>query len=80
MNRTELCQTQFDVAPLPNVVGVGNITAYQISVTRGRVLATLGSLNELPIGSPLNASRYDDKPEPASVTSKFSWFRRVIAG
>ena len=79
MNRTELRHTRFDVSPLPNVVGVGNVTAYQISVTRGQVLATLGSLDELPIGSPLNASHYDDKPEPASVSPKLSWFRRVIA-
>ena len=47
MNRTELRQTTFDVIPLRNVVGVGNSTAYQICVTRGKVHATMGKLDEL---------------------------------
>lgn len=81
MNQTELRHTRFDVTPLRNVVGVGNVTAYQICVTRGQVLATIGALEEFVKGSPLNASRYEDNnPEPASVPAKGHWFRRVIAG
>jgi len=83
MNPIELCQTSFDVMPLRNVVGVGNTTAYQICVTRGPVIATLKTLEELTNHSPVNASRYqDNKPEPAPtrVTQQRSWFRRVIPG
>lgn len=79
--QTELRQTQFDVSPLRNVVGVGNVTAYQICVTRGSVIATLGALEEYVEDSPLNASRYDDNsPEPASVMASRHWFRSVITG
>lgn len=80
MNQTELRHTRFDVVPLRNVVGVGNNTAYQISVTRGETLATIGSLQEFVNDSPANASRYENnEPEPASVTHARSWFRRVMA-
>jgi len=80
MNRTELRHTNFDVVPLRNVVGVGNSTAYQICVTRGKVLASLGTLDKFVSDSPANASRYDDSnPEPASVTQTRSWFRRVMS-
>lgn len=79
MNPIKLRQTNFDVVPLRNVVGVGNTTAYQICVSRGEVLATLGSIEEFITDSPMNASRYeDDNPEPASEAQKRSWFRRVI--
>ena len=79
MTRTELRHTRFDAVPLRNVVGVGNTTAYQISVTRGDTLATLGQLEEFVNDSPANASRYDnDNPERASATQPRSWFRRVI--
>ncbi len=80
MNRTELHQTSFDVVPLRNVVGVGNSTAYQICVTRGKVIASLGTLEDFVNDSPVNASRYDhDNPEPASETQTRSWFRRVMS-
>ena len=80
MNRTELQQTNFDVVPLRNVVGVGNSTAYQICVTRGKVIASLGTLEDFVNNSPANASRYEDgNPEPASATQTRSWFRRVMS-
>ena len=79
MRQTELQQTRFNAVPLRNVVGVGNTTAYQIHVTRGRVIATIETLEEMINISPANASRYDDsRPEPASVTRPRAWFRRVI--
>ena len=79
MNSTHLRQTQFDVVPLKNVVGVGNTTAYQICVSRGPILATKGSLEKFITDSPMKASRYDDnQPEPASEAQRRSWFRRVI--
>lgn len=80
-NQTELRQTRFDVTPLRNVVGVGNVTAYQIRVTRGPAVATLGTLEEFVNDSPLNASRYEDNnPEPTSDMARRQWFRCVITG
>ena len=80
MNSTNLRQTQFDVVPLKNVVGVGNTTAYQIHVTRGKVIATIDTIEEFVNDSPANASRYEEKqPESATVTRPRSWFRSVIA-
>jgi hypothetical protein len=80
-NQTELRHTEFNVTPLRNVVGVGNVTAYQICVTRGSVIATLGTIEEFIEDSPLNASRYDDNnPEPASELARRHWFRSVITG
>ena len=79
MRQTELRQTRFNAVPLRNVVGVGNTTAYQIHVTRGKVIATLETIEEFVNDSPANASRYEDnRPEPASATPRRSWFRRVI--
>ena len=80
-NQTTLHKTRFDVTPLRNVVGVGNVTAYQIRVSRGPSIATLGTLEDFTKDSPLNASRYDDNnPEPASDMATRHWFRRVITG
>ena len=61
MNQIELRQTVFNAVPLKNVVGVGNSTAYQINVTRGKVHATLGQL-ELASSEPAN-----DSPEASVV-------------
>ena len=74
-----LRQTQFNAVPLRNVVGVGNFTAYQVCVSRGKVLATPTNHEDFINDSPANASRYDaTAPEPASVTQKRSWFRQVL--
>ena len=79
MSQTKLRQTRFNAVPLRNVVGVGNTTAYQIHVTRGKEIATIETLEEFANRSPANASRFDnDHPEPASVTRPRAWFRRVI--
>jgi len=74
-----LRQTQFNAVPLRNVVGVGNFTAYQVCVSRGKVLATPISVQDFIQDSPANASRYDaTEPEPVSVTRQRSWFRQVL--
>ena len=44
MKRIKLPQTFFTAVPMKNVVGIGNSTAYRISVTRGKVHATMGQL------------------------------------
>ncbi len=80
MTTIEYRQTFFKAEPLRNVVGIGNVTAYQISVSRGPTVGTFGSLDEFVNDSPANASRYDGRsPEPASETQPRSWFRRVLA-
>lgn len=79
MNAIEYRQTQFKAEPLRNVVGFGNVTAYQICVRRGPAIGTFGTLEEFVNDSPANASRYEDRnPEPASVAQTRSWFRRVL--
>ena len=79
MNAIEYRQTQFKAEPLRNVVGFGNVTAYQICVRRGPAIGTFGTLEEFVNDSPANASRYEDwNPEPASVAQTRSWFRRVL--
>lgn len=72
-------QTQFKAEPLRNVVGIGNVTAYQICVSHGPAIGTFGTLEEFVNDSPANASRYEERnPEPASVVQPRSWFRRVL--
>lgn len=78
MSQVKLRQTTFDVEPLRNVVGVGNSTAYQISVTRGRMLGRMGALNELQ-----GISAHNDEHFPVNRSEdagqRHSWFRRVRA-
>ena len=72
-------QTQFKAEPLRNVVGIGNVTAYQICVSHGPAICTFGTLEEFVNDSPANASRYEERnPELASVVQPRSWFRRVL--
>ena len=72
-------QTQFKAEPLRNVVGIGNVTAYQICVSHGPTIGTFGTLEEFVNDSPANASRYEDSnPEPTSVARPRSWFRRAL--
>lgn len=81
MKAIQYRQTQFKAEPLRNVVGIGNVTAYQICVSHGPTVGTFGTLEEFVTDSPANASRYDDSnPEPASVAQPRSWFRRVLGG
>ena len=42
--QVRLHQAVFEATPLSNVVGIGNVTAWQVVLTRGPVLATLGQL------------------------------------
>lgn len=73
-------QTIFQVEPLKNIVGVGDITAYQIIVTPG---ATIGGLGEVNV--PAQAEICNDpvfSRNAAMERGRFllaSWLRRALA-
>lgn len=73
-------QTIFQVEQLKNIVGVGNTSAYQIIVTPGTALGTLG-LVTVPAhaeicNEPVFAQNSANEP---SVSPAASWFRRILA-
>jgi hypothetical protein len=73
-------QTIFQVEPLKNIVGVGNTSAYQIIVTPGAALGTLG-LVTVPAhaeicNDPLITS---NSANESSESQAASWFRRALA-
>ena len=76
----EIRQTIFQVEQLKNIVGVGDITAYQIIVTPG---ATMGRLGEVSI--PAQADICNDpvfRRNSALERGRFllaSGFRRILA-
>ena len=78
MNQVKLQQTQFNVMPLKNVVGVGNTTAYQISVTTGPMLGTMGKLQELPGTSAVNDQDFENHRKEAS-SERRSWIRSLLS-
>lgn len=78
MSKVKLNQTAFDVVPLKNVVGVGNSTAYQISVIRGKLLGDMGQLNELTSRPAINDSNFSHYRNEAADEGR-SWFRRALA-
>jgi len=73
-------QTIYQVEPLKNIVGVGNTSAYQIIVTPGAALGTLG-LVTVPAhaeicNEPLIASISANESRESQIAS---WFRRALA-
>ena len=57
--REHLHRAIFEAIPLRNVVGIGNMSAWQIHLTRGPVVATLGQVERSNDAQPANAARYD---------------------
>ena len=78
MNQVKLQQTQFNVMPLKNVVGVGNTTAYQISVTTGAMLGTMGELQELHGAKAANDQGFENYRKEAS-SERRSWIRSLLS-
>jgi hypothetical protein len=73
-------QTIFQVEQLRNIVGVGNTTAYQIVVTPGATLGTLGIVT-VPAhaeicNEPVFALNSANESTGGLVAS---WFRRILA-
>ena len=76
----EIRHTIFQVEPLKNIVGVGDITAYQIIVIPGTTIGTLGNVTV-----PAQAEIHNDSAfsrNSAMESGRFllaSWCRRALA-
>lgn len=57
--REQLHRAIFEAIPLRNVVGIGNMSAWQIHLTRGPVLATLGPIKQAADEQAANAPSYE---------------------
>ena len=80
MKYRELHQTVFQVEPLKNIVGIGDTAAYQIVVSQGAALGSIG-----PVTVPAHAEICNE-PEFATFSAEESaggpltaWFRRALA-
>ena len=76
---TELRQTEFSVEPLRNIVGVGDTTAYQIVVSHGPTLGTLGTTVVPAFAEICNDAQFMDSADRSGSSRKGSWFRRALA-
>ena len=76
MTLHQLHQTRFHVEPLKSIVGIGDITAYQIVITTGPALGTIGS-----VSVPAQADICNDPNFGAAsrMSHLASWFRRTLA-
>jgi hypothetical protein len=80
MTRHQLQQTRFQVEPLKNIVGIGEIVAYQIVITPGPALGMIGSVSVPAQAEVCNDSRFGKYSHAASGTGQVaSWFRRALA-
>lgn len=78
MKHIKLQETRFEAIPLKNVVGIGNSTAYQISVSTGNLLGTMGPLEELRLKSAGNEPNFENyRKEDAGC--RRSWLRSVLS-
>jgi len=55
----QLHRVLFEAVPLRNVVGIGNMSAWQIHLTRGPVCATLGQVGISIDTQSANATRHE---------------------
>jgi len=80
MTLRQIEQTIFRVEPLKNIVGVGDITAYQIVIHTGPALGLLGTVNVPAHAEICNDPVFADDPTGFSVPSRMgAWFRRRLA-
>lgn len=78
--QSNIHQTMFQVEPLKNIVGVGNTTAYQIIVTEGSTLGTLGNVSVPAQAEILNDPEFARIYAIGSGRGGFaSWFRSALA-
>lgn len=77
--QTELRQTEFSVEPLRNIVGVGGTTAYQIVVSHGPSLGTLGTVVVPAYAETCNEPQFKDSADRSGSSQTGSWFRRALA-
>jgi hypothetical protein len=80
MTLRQIEQTIFRVEPLKNIVGVGDITAYQIVIHTGPALGFLGTVNVPAHAEICNDPVFTDEPAAGSAASRMgTWFRRSLA-
>ena len=80
MTLHQLQQTRFQVEPLKNIVGVGEITAYQIVITPGPALGMIGSVSVPAQAEVCNDPSFGKNSIAASEMSHLtSWFKRALA-
>jgi hypothetical protein len=80
MTLHQLQQTRFHVEPLKNIVGIGDITAYQIVITTGPALGTIGSVSVPAQADVCNDPNFGRNYDAASGMGLLaSWFRRTLA-
>ena len=74
--RHQLQQTVFNVEPIKNVVGVGGTAAYQIEISAGPALGTVGV-----VSVPAYADICNDPifAKNSALISTLSWFGRALA-
>lgn len=78
MKQVKLKQTRFEAIPLKNVVGIGNSTAYQISVSVGQQIGTIGCLDDLRDTSASNEPNSMNHRKEAAG-SRRSWLRAILS-
>ena len=76
MTLHQLHQTRFHVEPLRSIVGVGDITAYQIVISTGPALGTIGSVSVPAQADICNDPNFDAASRMSHLAS---WFRRILA-
>lgn len=80
MTLRQIEQTIFRVEPLKNIVGVGDITAYQIVIHTGPALGQLGCVSVPAHAEICNDPVFADDRAGLSAASRMgAWFRRRLA-
>lgn len=80
MTGHQLQQTVFRVEPLKNIVGVGDITAYQIVLNPGPPLGTFGAVSVPAYAEIANDPAFDAQlPARSAVRRLSSWLRLTLA-
>lgn len=75
-----LSQTVFNVEPLKNIVGVGDIMAYQIVVSHGAALGTVGTVSVPAYADVCNDPVFASPQSDGAVARHpLSWIRRTFA-
>ncbi len=80
MKYRELRQTVFQVEPLKNIVGIGDTAAFQIIVSPGPSLGSVGTVVIPAHAEICNEPRFAPfSAEESAGTLLTSWFRRALA-
>ena len=73
-------QTVFQVQPMKNIVGVGNTAAFQIIVSQGATLGSLGNISVPAQAEILNDTDFARNSATGSGRGRLaSWFQTALA-